>query len=140
MMGQPVFSAILKLPSLKGEKLRSHPRFVFRVPSGKIHMEIPPLICSMPVRMVLSPSLMSVRFRNKTVKTFHPCGKKRDFFQTVLCHIAGEPGTAGVGDDDVEEAPVVSDIKDRNVLRHMFLADDRYFVFLPATGAARNMN
>ena len=65
--------------------------------------------------------------QEKTVKTFHPCGKKRDFFQTVLCHIAVEPGSAGVGDDDVEEAPVVSDIKDRNVLRHMFLADVRYF-------------
>ena len=32
-----------------------------------------------------------------------------------------------VGDDDIEEAPVISDIEDRNVLRHMFLADDRYF-------------
>ena len=38
-IGQPVFVAILKAPSLKGRRLNSSPLFL--VPSGKIQIEIP---------------------------------------------------------------------------------------------------
>ncbi len=56
MMGTPDFSAILKLPSWKGRKVSF---VLFRVPSGKIQMEIPFFAFSMACRMVLSPALIS---------------------------------------------------------------------------------
>ncbi len=61
-MGHPVFSAILKLPSLKGSSGSS---VVLRVPSGKMHMEMPLFMLSMPARIVFSASLTSSLFINR---------------------------------------------------------------------------
>ena len=66
MMGQPVFSAIFMLPSLKGIMVSER----FLVPSGKMQMEIPFLIYSIPCRIVFSPCLISSRSRNRQYKAF----------------------------------------------------------------------
>ena len=61
MMGHPVLDAIFMLPSLKGIMFPS----LLLVPSGKIQIEIPFLIYSIPVRMVFNPSLTLERSRKR---------------------------------------------------------------------------
>ena len=67
IMGTPAFSAILKLPSWKGRKVSC---VLFRVPSGKIQMEMPFFAFSMASRMVFSPALMSWRSRKRQCRSF----------------------------------------------------------------------
>jgi len=55
MIGQFAFAAILKLPSWNGS-MSSSSSFLFRVPSGKMQMEIPDFTFSIAVRMVLVPA------------------------------------------------------------------------------------
>lgn len=64
MIGQLALVAILKLPSWKGS-MSSSSLFLFRVPSGKIQMEIPDFTLSTAVRIVLSPCLMSFLSRKR---------------------------------------------------------------------------
>lgn len=61
-IGQPDFSATLKLPSWKGRKVSGT---LFLVPSGKMQMEMPDFTLSIASSMVFRPSFTSVRFRKR---------------------------------------------------------------------------
>ena len=51
----------------------------------------------------------------QTVQESHPGGQKRNLLHGLLCHIAGQAFTAGIGEQDVEVAAVISDIEHRPV-------------------------
>ena len=64
MTGQSDLDAILKLPSWNGS-ISVSLGLEFRVPSGKIQMEIPDFIFSVASSMVFNPCLISVRSRKR---------------------------------------------------------------------------
>ena len=122
MIGQLALVAILKLPSWKGS-MSSSSLFLFRVPSGKIQMEIPDFTLSTAVRIVLSPLFDVFPVKEETVEITHPCGKKRNFLHLFFGNVACTDRTAGVSKKYVEVASVVADIKYRCVLWHIFFSD-----------------
>ena len=64
MIGHFALVAILKLPSWNGSMSVSS-AFLFRVPSGKMQMEMPDITFSTAVRMVFRPCLMSFLSRKR---------------------------------------------------------------------------
>ena len=122
MIGQLALVAILKLPSWKGS-MSSSSLFLFRVPSGKIQMEIPDfyfVYCGQD----RFESLFDVfPVKEETVEITHPCGKKRNFLHLFFGNVACTDRTAGVSKKYVEVASVVADIKYRCVLWHIFFSD-----------------
>ena len=64
MIGQLVFVASLKLPSWNGSISRQQSPLLL-VPSGKMKMEIPFLIFSIPFRIVFNPSFKFSRSKNR---------------------------------------------------------------------------
>mgnify|MGYP006949639812 FL=1 len=121
MIGHLALVAILKLPSWNGS-MSSSSLFLFRVPSGKIQMEIPDLLvyCGQD----RFESLFDVfPVKEETVEITHPCGKKRNFLHLFFGNVACTDRTAGVSKKYVEVASVVADIKYRCVLWHIFFSD-----------------
>ena len=120
MIGHLALVAILKLPSWNGS-MSSSSLFLFRVPSGKIQMEIPDFTCLL--RSGSFESLFDVfPVKEETVEITHPCGKKRNFLHLFFGNVACTDRTAGVSKKYVEVASVVADIKYRCVpLAHFLL-------------------
>ncbi len=106
-IGQPDFSAILKLPSRNGRKVSFT---LFLVPSGKIQMEMPDFTFSMPSKIVFNPCLISFAVKKKAVEIFHPGYKEGVAEHFFLGYIAGRPWHAHISEQDVKIASVVAHV------------------------------
>ena len=64
--------------------------------------------------------------KEEAIEAFHPCAKKRDRKHLLFGNITGQILTSGVSDNDVKEASVISDIKNRS-FRYILLSDHGKF-------------
>lgn len=71
----------------------------------------------------LQPFFRIIAVQEKTVKEFHPCGKKRDVFHFLFCDITRQVPASGISQQNIEKASVVADEQDR-FIRYAFFSDD----------------
>ena len=105
-IAHPVLVAILNAPSLNGSRLNSSP--LFRVPSGKMQMEIP-FLHGRSLSKSFSNPLLDSHGRGKGSIKSASRWTEAVFFHFFLGNISGQPAAAGVCEQDVKKAAVISD-------------------------------
>lgn len=116
------FSAIFKLPSWNSIRSAGS-SLLFLVPSGKIHMEMPPFTFSIPVRIVFRPSF--ILLRSKTGSSSAPStGLTAEYRSSLFGNKTDRRRNCSVTHYNVKIASVVSNIKYCTVGRDMFQSPD----------------